>query len=78
VPGYSHSPLAASSVGQLSGCFGFCFEDLSRRMIQFNSDIQTNFTFVDSNVVIPEDQALLLTTKERPLVGQFRYIYNII
>jgi outer membrane receptor protein involved in Fe transport len=40
--------------------------------------VQTNFTFVDSNIVIPDDLALLLTTKERPLVGQSRYIYNII
>ena len=40
--------------------------------------MQTNFTFVDSNVVIPDDLALLLTTKNRPLVGQSQYIYNII
>ena len=40
--------------------------------------LQTNFTFVDSNVMIPDDLALLLTTKKRPLVGQSRYIYNII
>lgn len=39
---------------------------------------QTNFTFVDSNVVIPDDLALLPTTKKRPLVGQSRCIYNII
>ncbi len=39
--------------------------------------IQSNFTFVDSNVEIPDDLALLLTSKERPLIGQSRYIFNI-
>lgn len=40
--------------------------------------LQTNFTFVESNVEIPDDQALLLTTRSRPLLGQSRFIYNII
>jgi TonB-dependent receptor len=40
--------------------------------------VQTNFTFVDSQVQIGEDQALLLTTLERPLTGQSRYVYNFI
>jgi len=41
--------------------------------------IGANFTIVDSNVKLPEGQgAIVLTSKERPLVGQSRYIYNII
>ena len=40
--------------------------------------LQTNFTFVESNVEIPDDQALLLTSRSRPLLGQSRFIYNII
>ncbi len=40
--------------------------------------LQTNFTFVESNVDIPENQALLLTTRNRPLLGQSRFIHNII
>jgi TonB-dependent receptor len=40
--------------------------------------VHTNFTVVDSNVVLPEDSALLLTSKERPLVGQSRYVFNLI
>jgi outer membrane receptor protein involved in Fe transport len=41
--------------------------------------LQTNFTFVDSNVEIPDrPEFLLLTSRTRPLVGQSRYIWNII
>jgi TonB-dependent receptor len=36
----------------------------------------SNFTLVDSSVTIPEDQRNVLTTLERPLVGQSRYIFN--
>lgn len=39
---------------------------------------QSNFTFVESNVEIPDDLALLLTSRNRPLLGQSRFIYNII
>ena len=39
--------------------------------------IQSNFTFVDSNVDLNEADALLLTSKSRALVGQSRYIYNL-
>lgn len=40
--------------------------------------LQANFTFVDSDVTIrPEDQGIL-TSINRPLVGQSRYIYNLI
>ncbi|MEW5980179.1 MAG: TonB-dependent receptor [Acidobacteriota bacterium] len=39
--------------------------------------LHTNFTFVDSDVDIPADQALLLTSKKRPLLGQSRYIFNL-
>lgn len=40
--------------------------------------LQSNFTFVDSHVEIPDDQALLLTTRNRALLGQSRFIYNVI
>ncbi len=44
-----------------------------------NFALQTNFTFVDSAVEIPDTpEFILLTTRERPLIGQSRYIYNII
>lgn len=49
---------------------------LSPRLAPFL--VQGNFTFVDSNVVIPASEAILLTSKERALVGQSRYIYNLI
>jgi outer membrane receptor protein involved in Fe transport len=39
--------------------------------------LTTNFTFVDSNVEIPESQEAILTSRERPLLGQSRYIYNL-
>ena len=48
----------------------------SRRLAPFS--ISTNFTMVDSNVTLPAEQALILTSKQRPLVGQSRYIFNVI
>lgn len=36
----------------------------------------SNFTFVDSNIELSEDQALLLTSQSRPLLGQSRYVFN--
>jgi outer membrane receptor protein involved in Fe transport len=41
-----------------------------------NVSVQGNFTFVDSNIRIRESDALLLTSKDRPLLGQSRYIVN--
>lgn len=43
-----------------------------------NFAVTTNFTFVDSNVEIPESEQLILTSRERPLLGQSRYIFNLI
>ena len=40
--------------------------------------IQANFTFVDSEVQIGEAQRDLLTSLTRPLMGQSRYVYNVI
>lgn len=40
--------------------------------------VQANFTFVDSNVDIPTDRFPQLTSRSRPLVGQSRFIYNLI
>jgi len=49
---------------------------LSGRLSPFA--IQTNLTFVDSNVGIPTDRFPQLTSRTRPLVGQSRLIYNVI
>jgi TonB-dependent receptor len=48
---------------------------VNRRLAQFA--LHGNFTFVDSNVDIGESQRNLLTSLERPLVGQSRYIANV-
>lgn len=40
--------------------------------------VQANFTFVNSDVVIPVEQFPQLTSRNRPLVGQSRFIYNAI
>lgn len=40
--------------------------------------VQGNFTFVDSDIRIREQDAALLTSQERPLLGQSRYIANVI
>lgn len=40
--------------------------------------VQANFTFVNSDVVIPVAQFPQLTSRNRPLVGQSRFIYNAI
>ena len=49
---------------------------LSRYLAPFA--VNTNFTFVDSQVRIPESQRLMLTSLERPLMGQSRYVANVI
>lgn len=49
---------------------------LSRTLRDFS--VQSNFTFVDSNIRIRESDATLLTSSKRPLVGQSRYIGNFI
>jgi len=50
---------------------------LSPKLAQFV--VQTNFTFVDSDVRIgARDEARLLTSSSRPLVGQSRFVYNVI
>lgn len=48
----------------------------SRRLRQFA--VSSNFTLVNSNIEINPNDALLLTSKSRPLVGQSRYIANTI
>lgn len=35
-----------------------------------------NFTFVDSNIEIKPEDATIVTSQSRPLLGQSRYIYN--
>jgi outer membrane receptor protein involved in Fe transport len=40
--------------------------------------IQSNFTLVDSNVDLPDIATLLLTSRSRAMVGQSRYVYNVI
>jgi outer membrane receptor protein involved in Fe transport len=40
--------------------------------------LQGNFTLVDSDIRIKEEDAGLLTSQNRPLLGQSRYIFNVI
>jgi outer membrane receptor protein involved in Fe transport len=40
--------------------------------------LQGNYTFVSSNIRIPSEQTAFLTSKQRPLIGQSRHIYNVI
>jgi len=40
--------------------------------------LQSNFTFVDSKVDIPVERFPQLTSRNRPLVGQSRYLFNVI
>jgi len=49
---------------------------VSTRLSDFG--LQTNFTFVDSQIQIKDADAQLLTTQNRPLLGQSRYIFNTI
>jgi outer membrane receptor protein involved in Fe transport len=49
---------------------------ISEGLAQFS--LQANMTLVDSNVTLPELSTLLLTSRIRPMVGQSRYIYNLI
>ncbi|MCW5965729.1 MAG: TonB-dependent receptor [Bryobacterales bacterium] len=56
----------------------------ARKSLQFLSNrlrsimVHGNFTWVESSVTIPEDQRGLLTSLQRPLTGQSRFIYNAI
>ncbi|BDC52426.1 TonB-dependent receptor [Bryobacterales bacterium F-183] len=52
------------------------FRRVSRRLSDFQG--QANFTFVDSDIQIRPTDAALLTSKNRPLLGQSRYIFNFI
>jgi outer membrane receptor protein involved in Fe transport len=49
---------------------------VSNRLSDFG--LQANFTFVDSQIQIKDADAQLLTTQNRPLLGQSRYIFNAI
>jgi outer membrane receptor protein involved in Fe transport len=49
---------------------------LSRSLSGFA--LQSNATVVDSNVKIPAALAVVLTSKERAMAGQSRYIFNVI
>jgi len=40
--------------------------------------VQSNLTVVDSNIRLRPEDANLLTSKERPLLGQSRYIFNVV
>jgi outer membrane receptor protein involved in Fe transport len=47
---------------------------LGKRFNDFT--LGTNFTFVDSQIQIPRDQQNILTSIDRPMMGQSRYIFN--
>jgi outer membrane receptor protein involved in Fe transport len=61
---------------------GFEFETrtpmsrFGRRLREFG--VQANFTFVDSTIDIRQSDAVLLTSASRPLLGQSRFIFNVI
>jgi len=38
--------------------------------------LSSNFTFVDSNVVLDPNNAGILTSQSRPLMGQSKYVFN--
>lgn len=65
------------------GALNVGFELEYRRSLAFLSQrlrelaVSGNFTFVDSNIEIKPEDAFLLTSKQRPLLGQSRYIYNV-
>ncbi len=48
---------------------------ISPALVPFS--VGANVTVVDSNVDLPEEKTLLLTSRSRPMVGQSRYIYNL-
>lgn len=62
----------------------FGFELEFRRNLEFiNSgmrewSVSTNFTFVDSNIDLSDVQDTVITTRERPMQGQSRYVANAI
>jgi TonB-dependent receptor len=58
----------------------FEYRQRLRRLSKRLSDFQAlaNFTFVDSSVQIPIALAPQLTSASRPLMGQSRFIYNLI
>jgi len=57
---------------------GNLYQKWATRLAPFS--LQVNFTFVNSNVKLPTESFLsaILTSKSRPLVGQSRFIYNVI
>jgi outer membrane receptor protein involved in Fe transport len=50
------------------------FAALARALRHFS--VQSNMTLVDSDILIRDNDALLLTSKNRPLLGQSRFIFN--
>ncbi len=52
-------------------------QDLSRvSHLLKEFSLTSNFTFVDSNIQIKPEDAAILTSKSRPLLGQSRIVYN--
>lgn len=49
---------------------------LSKKLRDFA--VSSNFTFVDSNIQIRPEDATIVTSQNRPLLGQSRYIFNSI
>ena len=49
---------------------------LHHRLSEFG--VQANFTYVDSDIAIRDSDATLLTSSNRPLLGQSRYLFNFI
>lgn len=54
-------------------------QNLDRIWSKFsNMSLNLNYTFVDSNVVIGEQDLSVLTSTERPLAGQSRHVLNLV
>ena len=71
----SSTPRARATSGSSSKS-GEASTFLSQRLRDFA--LSANFTFVDSNIDIRPEDAYLLTSQSRPLLGQSRYIFNVI
>src|SRR5262249_36170877 len=73
---------SAPDIRQREGCPQYRVELESRRSLASLTPrlkefgVSANFTFVDSNIEIRPEDATIITSQSRPLLGQSRYIAN--
>lgn len=71
-----------TSFDNADGAENFGFELEFRRSLDFLGPkgrqfaVSSNFTFVDSNIDLQDVQDVVITTRERPMQGQSRYVAN--